>query len=505
MKKHLRKILLGILVLLALGFFAERALLDSTASSLAGRTPEILSHRALLMPERGTVEVRRAGSPEWTAATEEVSLSQGDAVRTGAGASAALYLFEQGVARLDENAAITIEALAWDQETNSFTGKILLEGGRLWSRLLDFLAPESSYEVQTPHLVATVRGTAFFANVSGMMDEVQVVEHLVGIASADGKAKAEVAEGQVLRYTLPASGALERVSANVWKVEDTKGMGNDAWIQGNIEKDAIYVKRVDSRLQGDLERFVPRPDMSLRVEEKERAALGKNRDRMQSVATRALSRLVAEALVAARRGDVDATEALVERARRFCAYAQANGAACRVHPRLIEYVAHHPDLSSGLKDAALRLSPDMAETLLRVLERRERFEKATTSGTDASANVVPREEVIAPAVLPAPIAPKPLQLEIIAQRFVFSPGESAPFNAVLRWSDGRSEDVTKLAVWSLATAPGTKPIGQMRANVFLAGTAGGTAELSVFYQGDLGTFFGVHEVSVTAPASPTVN
>jgi hypothetical protein len=505
MMKHLKKILLGVLALLVLGFFAERALLDSAAASLAERTPEMVPHRALLMPERGTVEVRRSGSGEWIVITEETALSQGDAVRTGEDASASLNMFEQGVARLDENAAITLDELAWDQEKNSFVGKILVESGRLWSRLLDFMAPESSYEVQTPHLVATVRGTAFFTNVSGTADEIYVAEHRVSIVSADGKATTDVFEGQKLRYGVPSPGALERLNAVSWKVEDAKELRADAWVLGNLEKDAAYVKRVGSRLQGDLERYVPRLEMSQRVEEKARAGLAKNREDAQRIAMRGLSRIVAEALATAQRGDSAATEALIKRAERFCASAQERGVACRVHPRLVEYVAHRHDLAPDAQSAALRLAPDMAETLRRVLERRERFKKEAAPATDATNAVVPRVETIAPAVLPVPTAPKPLRLEITAQRFVLNPGETASMNAVLHWSDGRSEDVTKLVAWSLSTTAGVRPIGQMRANVFLAGDIDGTAELSATYQQSLGAFSAVHTISVVSAPSPIVN
>jgi hypothetical protein len=513
MMKHLKKILLGVLALLVLGFFAERALLDSAAASLAERTPVTVPHRALVLPERGTVEVRKAGSGEWTVITEETQVAQGDAVRTGEDASASLNLFEQGVARLDENATITLDGLEWDQETNSFVGKILVESGRLWSRLLDFMAPESSYEVRTPHLVATVRGTAFFVDAASATNDVYVAEHLVSVSSVSGGAASEVMEGKRLRYAVPKAGAIQRLNTSAWKIEDAKDVREDAWVRGNLEKDASYKKRVEERLQGDLERFVPRLDMSVRVEAKERAALSKNRPDAQRVATRGLSRLVAEALAMAERGDVAATDALIKRAERFCQHAQASGAGCRVHPRLIEYVAHHADLASAMKDAALRASPDMAETLRRVLERREKFEKGTAPVSEtvpvdepsAAPIVTTNNETISPSVLPAPTAPKPLRLEISAQRFTFGFGESGSFSAFLRWSDGRSEDVTKQATWSLASTSGLMPIGQMRANAFFAGEVDGESKLNVSYQHTLGLFMASDTVRVLGPASPTVN
>lgn len=514
MMKHAKKILLGILALLVLGFFAERALLDSAAASLAETTPELVPHRALVMPHQGTVEIRKAGSEAWVAITSETQVEQGDAVRTGAGASASLNLFEQGVARLDENATIMLEDLAWDQEKNSFVGKILLESGRLWSRLLDFMAPESAYEVRTPHLVATVRGTAFFMDASAAEHGVYVAEHLVRVAPAGGGNAADVAAGKKLRLAVPQAGASARLNASAWKIEDAKELSEDAWVRGNMELDASFTKRVEERLRGDVERFVPRPDMSVRVEAKERAALAKNPSNAQRIATRGMTRLAAEALFAASLGGERGTASLLDRAERFCLDAKKYGATCRVHPRLIEYVSHHRELTPVLRDAALRASPDMADVLRRVLDRRATFETAPSAAPEVTTDITTDATfeirvdgmplpTPAPKPTPAPAAPVPQSLEISGERFTFGFGETGTFSAFLRWSDGRSEDVTKNVAWSLGAS--ATPIGQMRGNLFASMEREGEAKLIATYTHALGIFTDTDVIRVARPAAPIIN
>ncbi|WKZ29634.1 MAG: FecR family protein [Patescibacteria group bacterium] len=511
MLKHAKKILLGILALLVLGFFAERALLNSAAASLAESTPELVPHRALVMPHRGTVEIRKAGSEAWIAITAETQVEKGDAVRTGAGASASLNLFEQGVARLDENATITLEDLAWDQEKNSFVGKILLESGRLWSRLLDFMAPESAYEVRTPHLVATVRGTAFFVDASAAANDVYVAEHLVRVAPASGGDAADVAAGKKLRLIVPQAGATARLNASAWKIEDAKELSEDAWVRGNLEMDVSFRKRVEERLQGDLERFVPRPDMSVRVEAKERSAIAKHPPNAQRIATREMTRLAAETLlVASFSGGERGAVATLDRAEQFCAYVRRSGLECRIHPRVIEYVSHHRELTPLLRDVALRVSPDLAETLHRVLDRRATFEAAPPAvleaATDAASDAafeIRVDGLPTPTPVSVPSTPLPQRLEVSGERFTFGFGESGSFSAFLRWSDGRTEDVTKDVVWSLGAS--ATPIGQMRGNLFTAMERAGETKLIASYTHALGIFTGTDTLRVVQPDLPIIN
>ncbi len=509
MMTRTRKILFVVLATLLIGvFLAQQALMNAAVTSAAEYTPNLTNHRAVLVPEKGTVEVRRAGSNTWIVVTEETELAQGDSVRTGDDASASLNLFEQGVTRLDENATITLDRLSWNAETNSFTGRIQLGGGRLWSRLLDFMAPESSYEIKTPHLVATVRGTTFFVEVSDASESVTVVEHLVHVVAANGNAAADVGRDKKLRFAAPPAGLQLRPNTPVWTIDDAKSSRGNAWVRNNLEKDQAYVDGVEARLQGALERFAPRPDMSTRVEKKERASLSSSSD-VQKIATRELTRLTAELLMAAERNDASAARTMLERAERFCDAVKAKGAACRVHPRLVEFAAHRSVMTTELRDAMLKVSPDMAETMRRVFERRQKFETTSSSAVDTvsttgvgaatAPSTQPVGDATASSASSTPTVPVPVRLELSAQRFSFTFGQSGAFNAYLRWSDGRSEDVTKNVVWTLGVpATGAVSIGSMRANVFVAGNIEGEAALTASYAQPLGTFTASDVVRVMA-------
>ncbi len=498
MMTHAKKILFVLLAtVLIAGFLAWQALLNASVASSAEYVPNLAAHRALLMPEKGIVEMRASGSNAWSVVTQETELAEGDSVRTGNGASASLNLFEQGVTRLDENASITIDRLSWNSETNSFTGKILLGGGRLWSRLLDFMAPESTYEVRTPHLVATVRGTTFFVDASDASESVTVVEHLVRVAAVNGAATADVERGKKLRFAAPPAGLQLRPSTPAWTIDDVKDARADAWVRSNLEKDQAFVDGVEARLQGSLERFAPRPDMSARIEKKERASIASSAD-VQKIATRELTRIAAELFMAAERGDASATRSSLERAERFCELVKAKGVVCRVHPRLVEFAAHRSVLTSELREAVLSVSPDIAETMRRIFERRQQFQtgssagaaiSATGNGTSTAPTMQPAGNSSGSSASSTATAPVPVRLELSAQRFTFTFGQSGSFNAFLRWSDGRSEDVTKNVAWTLATpATGAAGIGSMRANVFVAGDVEGEATLTASYTHASGAF-----------------
>ncbi len=494
-----QKIGLIALAVLAIGFFAFEAFLNFSAASAAARSPEFAARRALVTPEKGSVELRKAGTAAWIPIDRPTEIAQGDALRTGPGASATLDLFEQGQARLDENASATLSALSWDENSGRFVGHVLIESGRLWSRLLDFMSPESSYEVRTSHLVATVRGTAFFVGVSTASEDIYVDEHLVAVAPVTGGTSIDLPKGKRLRLPVSAAKTSQRAVAASWKIDTAADLANDAWVRDNREHDQELLEQIEQRIRSDVKRFAPTTLLSERIEGKERAHLGNADPERARVGQRGFSRLVAEAILAVDQGDQGRAKTLLIRAKRFCKEA---GAGCRLDPRLMEAVAHHADFGAELNGMLLDLSPDLADVMNRVLARRAKFATAPSpapAGGAAPARASGASEIPVGSTTASPAAPTPLRLEITAQRFTFGFGESGLFSAYVRWSDGRSEDVTERTQWSLASLPtDTSAFGSMRGNQFTAGRVSGEAKLTASYVGTDGTLVVTDTVRVVS-------
>ncbi|MEK7183779.1 MAG: FecR family protein [Patescibacteria group bacterium] len=157
--------------------------------------------QAELSVRAGSVELQKSGSATWVEVTEPVDVVVGDSVRTGEDSDADLNLYDQGVLHLAENSTMTIDESFWDPENPQiFRGEIFLEAGNLWSRLFDFVSPQSGFEVRTSSTVATVRGTTFWVgSFADKSSRVYVDEHTVQVRSTVDRSSLEVTEGEVAR------------------------------------------------------------------------------------------------------------------------------------------------------------------------------------------------------------------------------------------------------------------------------------------------------------------
>lgn len=135
--------------------------------------PVALGYLQLTQGARATVS--RNG--ESTEAANDMELYAGDTVEVVAGEINILYP-ETGMSLIEAPAKFTIlpDEGAGDEGIGT---KLLLEAGKVWTRLERLLGKEESFSVEASNVVATVRGTAF------------------GVAIADGNVDVSVAESQV--------------------------------------------------------------------------------------------------------------------------------------------------------------------------------------------------------------------------------------------------------------------------------------------------------------------
>jgi hypothetical protein len=149
----------------------------------------------------GSVELLKSGSTTWVGVTEPVDVGVGDSVRTGEDSDASINLYDQGVLHLAENSTMTIDESLWDPANPQiFQGEIFLEAGNLWSRVFDFVSPQSGFEVRTSSTVATVRGTTFWVgSFADRSSRVYVDDHIVQVRSLRDQSSFEVTDGEMVR------------------------------------------------------------------------------------------------------------------------------------------------------------------------------------------------------------------------------------------------------------------------------------------------------------------
>lgn len=131
----------------------------------------------------GTVEHRSAGASEFQTVSDIREIQPGDTVKTGAASEAEILWGDLGVSRVAENSEVVIDDAPRDVSGEGAVIRLKVNAGRVWNRMLKLLDLESSMQVQTSDVVATVRGTSYGIIKQPNCTEAAVTESVVGISS----------------------------------------------------------------------------------------------------------------------------------------------------------------------------------------------------------------------------------------------------------------------------------------------------------------------------------
>ena len=188
---------------------------------------------AVLYVDEGTVEVNTGSG--WTQGSDEMELPAGAQVRTGSGA-ASVVLLEGEVMHLEPNTEVTLS------EVSENKIKILQTLGETWHKVTK-ISGVSTYEVETPNTVATVRGTEFYVN-TGEDDDIAVEE---------GEVEAGFVK-QPSKKLMVKSKHKMKMQAKLDKMTEEE-LGDDARVAKFQEKYIKHLKRIrlrEIRKQGKL-------------------------------------------------------------------------------------------------------------------------------------------------------------------------------------------------------------------------------------------------------------
>lgn len=176
----------------------------------------------------------------------EVVLQTGDSVKTGDKSRAKITFFDTQQATIDENSFVTIDEGFIDQNSALLTKvKLKLKNGQIWSRLLELLHPDASFEVEAQNVVATVRGTVF--NVSSIDNNLKIVvfENSVSVASISDLSRAvTLQKNDVLTYQ-PKSATQKESKLEVSKISEREQ--NQDWVKSNLGQDIKFKEEVKAK------------------------------------------------------------------------------------------------------------------------------------------------------------------------------------------------------------------------------------------------------------------
>jgi hypothetical protein len=435
------KWLVAFLLLISIGVGGFSLAVGAATAPLA-----VPNEPATLHVESGRVDLKKANANDWTQATEGAVITPGDSLKTDSTGEASVNLFDQGEIRLDHDTEITLTDALWDANTpDVFLGSVFLSTGKLWSRLFDFVSPDSGFNVRTESTVATVRGTVF--SVSALPDGgawVYVDDHTVNVKTpTDSQALTNGQHAQIAK-----DGG--RFAITRKDIPDEKFVD---WIAKNRKKDFDFDARVRAKWRKKLSKIM------------------------------AFAR-VAEPLRLAATLDAQQKEALK---KRF-------GLRAKLLARL-ESVRHN-----DLPTAPAVIEPVITTTTVTTVG------SIVINGLPGGTQTIPLNVdpiVIETAPTDAPPAPKPVSVAISTKVTSVAAGSQTSLVATLTYDDGHTEDVSKDVNWDVLPDEQGYVAGKMISNIFIAGERGGVACIRAIFTGSAARLMDSVYITVATPAGQT--
>ncbi len=204
---------------------------------------------AQLIIDSGTAQFDSGNG--WETARSGMEIMQGDSVRTLDESEAKIIFFESSVMRLAPNTEIVIQALSADPDNTYIY--LRQESGRTWNKILK-LSGISSYEMETPTTVVSVRGTAFSVEVEDGLTDIILVEGEMETSTY------EVLEGRkemIQSKIITAGKALSFEPGMMGEMPMPAEIEVDEFILRQLEKDEEFMEQVRLKVVERLTPYAP--------------------------------------------------------------------------------------------------------------------------------------------------------------------------------------------------------------------------------------------------------
>lgn len=124
--------------------------------------------QAKVISASGDTLIKKAGDASWAPIKMDMTLAQGDMVKTGKASSAILNLGGAGNVEIKENSQLSIAQLIQDSSTGDKKTLLDLAMGEVFIKAEKLRSKEEKFEVKTPTSIVGVRGTKFSVKVEAV-------------------------------------------------------------------------------------------------------------------------------------------------------------------------------------------------------------------------------------------------------------------------------------------------------------------------------------------------
>lgn len=467
---------------------------------------------------------------DWRPVSVDSVVAAGDHVKTNARSQATINFFDGASTRLDSQTELIIDKASVDPvDASDMDVALTVVSGRIWSRIVKFLDPASSYTVHSSSVVATVRGTAFATDVTDPLgDIVTIVQGQVGVAGQD-----EVIAGRPSwEQMTPGEEAWmakqpERRQREGVQRRQAGARLDSAWFKKMRAADEQFLNTV----RRDRERVLQERGAILpgavqyplrRLGERVRLALTTNPDERQVLALGYANRRFAEAMILGRANKAESStrtwKGYITTLRKIESESRTPVSRIAMIERMTDaqrlvYPLEHGG-QTGLPEFLEReLATDSEFGQLLVRLRGERVQlRLERPKPPASPTIVPPSDDTpstdtAPTTSPTntntPVntntntntpTPTSPRLSLVVPRTILSLPDTQQLRAIFIAGDGTERDVTNEATWTLSGDPAIGVVSRG----FLTTTQSGTGVVQAGYQG----LTAAATIRVTQPPDP---
>lgn len=326
--------------------------------------------------ESGEVRAFDAVSGEVLAVLESGdTVSPGLRIVTGTQARASIQYPDGSEARMEPDTDITIEEASYDPKTETLVVRFSAHTGKVWSKIIELVTPESRWEVTTSQTVATVRGTAFGievddsgTNVIGSENTVAVIPINPKTGQRDDTATVVLSESDIIK----ASVLREQTTITRAVLKDE--IAEHTWMNVHVDRDVVINKVRTELIENGVPAGEVREALKERVQEirkkrliELRPQVDNLRDHLDPRQKEGLRKQLEASIGDAVKRDVDQKASIPEELRN----------RLENHPELLEQVRNeieeHGKISAELEARIKeRLAPVIKENVVR-----ERVENVT--------------------------------------------------------------------------------------------------------------------------------
>ncbi|MEK7148880.1 MAG: FecR domain-containing protein [Patescibacteria group bacterium] len=250
--------IIGISILIGGGLYLKNSIQSEKITENARNAVEILHNPWIEVSAPSAFELKRDKTPSRELKTGDEVLP-GTTIEVSSKGLASIHFQDGSIARLDSGTRLAIDEATYDAGSEKLSVKMNLIVGRIWSKVVALVTPDSEWQVKTTNAVATVRGTAFGSEFKNGRSSFIGSQHAVAVNIIDPKTRELIKDAVAIvepdKFVWVEDKKIEDIKKGRVKFETqpiTEELKKENWIQRSEEADVRFEETLQKLEQSGL-------------------------------------------------------------------------------------------------------------------------------------------------------------------------------------------------------------------------------------------------------------